>query len=164
MWGHKKPSKTLCFHGFFKLLMRKMGLDSRLRLGRRQFRRPQDDSRPTRQYYWRLLGSIFNFRRKNKRRFHSESPLIFRAEDGTWTHTPIIGTRSLVLLVCQFRHFRIFNYRRSRITKLSVLPRGKNSDAGDGTWTHTTLLPQAPEACASANSATPAHSLYLANR
>ena len=29
-------------------------------------------------------------------------------------------------------------------------------DAGDGTWTHTTLLPQAPEACASANSATPA--------
>ena len=29
-------------------------------------------------------------------------------------------------------------------------------DAGDGTWTHTILRPQAPEACASANSATPA--------
>ena len=29
--------------------------------------------------------------------------------------------------------------------------------AGDGTWTHTILLPQAPEACASANSATPAN-------
>ena len=29
------------------------------------------------------------------------------AEDGTWTHTTAIATRSLVLLVCQFRHFRI---------------------------------------------------------
>ena len=113
--------------------------DYRLRLGRGQFRRP------TRQYYWRVLGSIFNFRHKNKRRFHLESPLIFRAEDGTWTHTPIIGTRSLVLLVCQFRHFRIFNYRRSKITKLSVLPRGKklrcrrwdlnpHDIAATGTW------------------------------
>lgn len=32
--------------------------------------------------------------------------------------------------------------------------------AGDGTWTHTVLLPQAPEACASANSATPANNMY----
>ena len=34
----------------------------------------------------------------------------------------------------------------------------KNS-AGSGTWTHTILLPQAPEACASANSAIPAQSI-----
>ena len=33
--------------------------------------------------------------------------------------------------------------------------------AGDGTWTHTILLPQAPEACASANSATPANKWYI---
>ena len=33
--------------------------------------------------------------------------------------------------------------------------------AGDGTWTHTTLLPQAPEACASANSTTPASKIYF---
>ena len=32
--------------------------------------------------------------------------------------------------------------------------------AGNGTWTHTTLLPQAPEACASANSTTPANKDY----
>ena len=30
------------------------------------------------------------------------------AEDGTWTHTSALLTRSLVLLVCQFRHFRIY--------------------------------------------------------
>ena len=29
------------------------------------------------------------------------------AEDGTWTHTLAMSTRSLVLLVCQFRHFRM---------------------------------------------------------
>ena len=34
-------------------------------------------------------------------------------------------------------------------------------NAGDGTWTHTILLPQAPEACASANSATPANKYIL---
>ena len=33
--------------------------------------------------------------------------------------------------------------------------------ADDGTWTHTTLLPLAPEASASANSATSAYSLKL---
>ena len=33
--------------------------------------------------------------------------MFFNAEDGTWTHTTAIATRSLVLLVCQFRHFRI---------------------------------------------------------
>ena len=32
----------------------------------------------------------------------------------------------------------------------------EKNNAGDGTWTHTILRPQAPEACASANSATPA--------
>ena len=32
----------------------------------------------------------------------------------------------------------------------------KKKNAGDGTWTHTILRPQAPEACASANSATSA--------
>ena len=32
--------------------------------------------------------------------------------------------------------------------------------AEDGTWTHTILLPQAPEACASANSATSANKHY----
>ena len=30
------------------------------------------------------------------------------AEDGTWTHTTAIATRSLVLLVYQFQHFRIY--------------------------------------------------------
>ena len=38
--------------------------------------------------------------------------------------------------------------------------RQKNS-AGSGTWTRTILLPQAPEACASANSAIPAHLLSM---
>ena len=33
--------------------------------------------------------------------------LSFHAEDGTWTHTSAMPTRSLVLLVCQFRHFRL---------------------------------------------------------
>ena len=33
-------------------------------------------------------------------------------------------------------------------------------NAGNGTWTHTMLPPQAPEACASANSAIPAFQLY----
>ena len=32
----------------------------------------------------------------------------YNAEDGTWTHTTAIATRSLVLLVCQFRHFRVY--------------------------------------------------------
>ena len=36
----------------------------------------------------------------------------------------------------------------------------KIKSAGDGTWTHTVLLPQAPEACASANSTTPANKCY----
>ena len=36
------------------------------------------------------------------------------------------------------------------------LIRKAKNNAGDGTWTHTILRPQAPEACASANSATPA--------
>ena len=36
---------------------------------------------------------------------------VFHAEDGTWTHTSAMLTRSLVLLVCQFRHFRISHFR-----------------------------------------------------
>ena len=36
-----------------------------------------------------------------------QSIYFFNAEDGTWTHTSAMLTRSLVLLVCQFRHFRI---------------------------------------------------------
>ena len=36
----------------------------------------------------------------------------------------------------------------------------EKNNAGDGTWTHTILRPQAPEACASANSATPAFLMF----
>ena len=40
----------------------------------------------------------------------SHSSSFFNAEDGTWTHTSAMLTRSLVLLVCQFRHFRISHF------------------------------------------------------
>ena len=46
---------------------------------------------------------------ETKKNFHinESSLLMMNAEDGTWTHTSAMLTRSSVLLVCQFRHFRI---------------------------------------------------------
>ena len=45
-------------------------------------------------------------------------PFLHSAEDGTWTHTTAIVTRSLVLLVCQFRHFRFSLFFRCLISQL----------------------------------------------
>ena len=44
--------------------------------------------------------------------------LLFNAEDGTCTHTIAIITRSLVLLVCQFRHFRMYFVFAACLTRL----------------------------------------------
>ena len=55
---------------------------------------------------------------------------------------------------------KIYSYIKKSLWRISDRETKKQKkDAGDGTWTHTILLPQAPEACASANSATPASSI-----
>ena len=47
---------------------------------------------------------------QNKKTLHQLRYKVSHAEDGTWTHTSAMLTRSLVLLVCQFRHFRISHF------------------------------------------------------
>ena len=47
---------------------------------------------------------------QNKKTLHQLRYKVSHAEDGTWTHTSAMLTRSLVLLVCQFRHFRISRF------------------------------------------------------
>ena len=85
-----------------------------------------------------------NIIRKEKR---ESSDSLFSC--GRWDLNPhaVASTRSLVLLVCQFRHFRIFCYlilNKKRMQEMGLEP--------------TLCKPQqAPEACASANSATPAN-------
>ena len=84
---------------------------------------------------------------------------IFEKKCGRWDLNPhdIAATRSLVLLVCQFRHFRSLHFFLSESLMISWNKR----NAGKGTWTLTVLPQQAPEACASANSAIPANKCYF---
>ena len=63
----------------------------------------------------------------------------------------------------RFRNMLVFLLQNICYEATSSSARQKNN-AGDGTWTHTILLPQAPEACASANSATPAFLIFAALR
>ena len=59
-----------------------------------------------------------------------------------------------IIQYCQSRELAFSKKKSPKTRKTSALKPFRS--AGKGTWTLTTLLPQAPEACASANSAIPA--------
>ena len=83
------------------------------------------------------------------------------------SHNPFYAPLRSVLNMCHW-HIAPWHHVMYRKKELAVCSassfKQKIKSAEGGTWTRTVLLPQAPEACASANSATSASQLYLYHR